>query len=314
MKALVMTVAALATAFGTAYGLELLFPHPDAAGTAESEMPALERILQQPLAPAPIAPGRAIEPAAVDEDGKVVMDADESLSEDMNAPVEAPTSAPIETAAALQVDPPVAEAPAAEPDAPAEVATAVTPVPPMPAEPDPEPTSSTAVDAASTAVPAETPDEEPAQQPDNRPTSASPAPSARPTPTSPSPEVAADTAVTPAPRPTVPKVSLDAWWADGGAADGLNVIFAGSAAYEPAIVLILSGTLADGAAANRAITVRDIDGNAVAGSWSVSRENNSMLVFPVARGGIYRLTIDGSLGDSRGRTLGRALGGPVHVR
>lgn len=288
MKALVMTVAALATAFGTAYGLELLFPHPEQQAAAEAEMPALERILQQPLAPAPIAPGKAIKPASADGTASETT-AEATLSEDMSAPA----SAPIEVAAALQVDPPVVEAAAAEPA-------------------EPELVSPTAADTASIAVPAETADD-PSNEAD-RPVLATPAPTAQPPSTTTSAPVTATTAATPAPRPTVPEVSLDAWWADEGAADGLNVVFAGSAAYAPAIVLIISGTVADGAAANRAITVRDINGNMVAGNWSVSPENNTMLVFPVTRGGIYRLVIDGSLGDSRGRTLGRTLGGPVHVR
>lgn len=307
MKALVMTVAAIATALGVAYGLELLFPHTRDEQVAEPPLAPVDRVMQRPLVPAPM-PEQA---RLVADDGAVITPptVGAELSEDMDAPT-APTSAPLETAPALAVEPPPAAAPTEvdDTDAPVTAASAApsaAPAPTSATEPVPEPTP------VPTPTPAPTPTPTPTAPPTPAPTATVPA---KPTaaPTSPPKASPAPAAARPPPAPTA--AALEAWWDDRQADGGLNIVFAGSAAFDPAIVLILNGTFADGRSADAAITVTDHEGQRIQGQWSVSRENNAMLVFKTPQGGLYRVDAAPTLTDSQGRALGRALGGLVHVR
>ena len=324
MKALVMTVAAIATALGVAYGLELLFPHGHDERVQTPTTSPLDRVMQRPLSPAPMPSDARL----VADDGEVIKAApagDAPLSEDMAAST-TPTTAPMETAPALTVEPSAAPAPALPDDADAPVTaasisptsappSAAAPATPAPAATDVPPPTPVSTAAAGTA------DADRAQEQETPAANVTPTPLPPPT-AQPSPPPQPTAGPTPrpspvAPTPTVPSptaAALEAWWADARTAEGLNIVFDGSAAFDPAIVLLLSGTVADGRSADANIKVTDHSGAIVNGQWQVSRENNAMLVLSVEQGGLYRVEVGAGLEDSQGRRLGRALGGLVHVR
>ena len=159
--------------------------------------------------------------------------------------------------------------------------------PEVPAPVDTEPSAAAPVEEAPISEPA------PAQTP-----KAPAAPKAS-KPASPSAEKSAS------PAPT--------WW--GQTAPGeLGLVYAGSAAYARAIVLMFDGDFANANAAGKQIRVTDTAGKTVSGSWTVNDKNARMLVFKIEQPGTYRVSLNAALSDRGGRKLSRNLQGPVTVQ
>jgi hypothetical protein len=161
------------------------------------------------------------------------------------------------------------------------------------------------------------PENEPAYEMEPEPlpvATPTPRPTAAPT-AAPAPRPAA----TPAPArsaaaPTAaPAQRVTQWWGPESR-DRLSVVYAGSAAYTRAIVLMFNGPFADAAAVQRHLRVTDASGKAVAGTWEIGASNRRMLLFPVSRAGNFTVSVGADLTDSNGRRLGSELKGPVRVQ
>ncbi len=119
--------------------------------------------------------------------------------------------------------------------------------------------------------------------------------------------------IAPGPAAGRPVTTLGAWWAAVGSADGLRVIYVGSAAFRPAIVVMANAPFASASTVNATVLVRDDAGRPVAGIWELGPSNKAMLIFPVERGGGYRISIGSALSDAAGRRLGQTVAGSVLI-
>lgn len=211
----------------------------------------------------------------------------------------APAPAPAEAAA----EPAAEEAPAAEgaaAEAPAETAAGDVAV-----------ASAGDMDAALPADAAAAPSAAPA------PVEAAPAAEPEPEP-APAP---APVAEAPKPKPAAKapskksdsKKPLTPWWG-AESPNHLSVVYAGSAAYKKAIVLMFSGSFDSTASADANIKIKDSSGNAVSGKWEIGASNARMLVFPVQKNGRYSVSIGAGLTDRNNRKLDKKLQGPVQVQ
>lgn len=175
--------------------------------------------------------------------------------------------------------------------------------------------------SAAAAVEEPAPAELAAAEPEAATAALEPEPTTEPTPEpTPEPYVApaeepAAPAATPAPVKPAPKKpqKLTQWW--GPESDTqLSVVYAGSAAYTRAIVLMLNGAFDDTASAEQNLRVTDAAGKAVAGKWQIGANNKRMLLFPVDKAGTYTVSVKADLTDRTGRKLGKAQKGPVRVQ
>lgn len=124
--------------------------------------------------------------------------------------------------------------------------------------------------------------------------------------------VPASAAQIPAAKPK-PAAKLTQWW--GTESDArLSIVYAGSAAYTRAIVLMFNGAFDDTESAVHNVRVADAAGKAVKGAWQIGANNKRMLLLPVNKTGTYTVTVSGGLTDRTGRTLGKTLSGPVLVQ
>ncbi|MDD3762228.1 MAG: hypothetical protein PHP86_02920 [Nevskiales bacterium] len=159
--------------------------------------------------------------------------------------------------------------------------------------------------------------DEPAEEPVATPTpepAPTPTPSAAPTPTpKPTPAPAATRSKPRAPPPT-PAARLTQWWDTAATPTGLTVVYAGSAAYTRAIVLMFNGAFDDSTAAEQHVTITDSKGTPVSGQWSVGSNNKRMLQFAVSKPGVYNVTVGAGMQDRAGQTLKQSLKGPVRVQ
>ncbi|SEQ99272.1 hypothetical protein SAMN04488038_113140 [Solimonas aquatica] len=105
-----------------------------------------------------------------------------------------------------------------------------------------------------------------------------------------------------------------AWWQSTASSSGFSVIYAGSAAFRRALVVMGNAPFASADSANTTIKVLDASGKPVSGHWELNSVNPSMLVFPLADLGVYRVQIGAALSDRQNRTLGTALQGSIQVR
>ncbi len=151
---------------------------------------------------------------------------------------------------------------------------------------------------------------EPELEPEFEPEPA-PAPATRREPPAPKPAAAAR------PQPSAPSVRNSAqptqWWGPESDAQ-LSVLYAGSAAYTRAIVLMFNGAFDDTRSATQHLRVTDANGKAVSGSWQLGTNSKRMLLFPVSRSGVYTVSVGAALTDRTGRALGQALKGPVRIQ
>lgn len=102
-----------------------------------------------------------------------------------------------------------------------------------------------------------------------------------------------------------------AWW-PAPRRERLNLIYAGSLANYPAIVLMFDSRFQSSEGITKHIKVTRPDATSVVGKWNVA-SNNRMFVMPVPRGS-YTVAIGPKLTDPGGRALGVGLSGPVVVR
>lgn len=140
------------------------------------------------------------------------------------------------------------------------------------------------------------------------------APAPKPAPAAIAPAAKPKAAAPAAAKPSTPKADASAqpWWGQGDGSS-LSLVYAGSAAYKRAIVLMFNGEFANAESAGRALRVTTADGKAVSGRWELNANNARMLVFPVANAGNYTVKVAGDLSDKAGRKLGGALQGPVRI-
>lgn len=155
-----------------------------------------------------------------------------------------------------------------------------------------------------------------AEPPPEEPPPATPPPRPTPWPTATPPPraAAAPAAAKPAATPTAAQAQRVTQWWGPESADRLSVVYAGSAAYTRAIVLMFNGTFAEAAAVQQHLRVADANGRTVTGSWEIGASNRRMLLFPVSRAGNYTVHVGAELADSNGRRLGSELKGPVRVQ
>lgn len=195
------------------------------------------------------------------------------------APVAETMATPMETGA---VPPPEAPAPAHEQVAAAEPALAEPVAAPAPAaQPEPAP--------AAVAEPAPAPE-------------ATPAPAKR---------VVAKKKPKPASTASAP--AAKAWWPAENP-NQLSLVYAGSASFKKAIVLMFNGAFFKPDSPNASLKVTDSKGAAIAGSWELGENNRRMLVFPVPGPGSYKVSVAADLTDAKDRKLGSALNGTVVVQ
>lgn len=209
MRLLIITLAAVATALGTSYGLHLLFPI-NTSVEVDRNLVTAEEVLDRPLKPAPLPSGRLLMPA--DETVIDVTPPEQAqLSEDMSAPDAdlAGTTAPDDDSDRLTEDalrlaaladaeadatdevPAVDAANEADQDDPAEASTA---------ESESESESATATETADAA--AEPAAEASAPSAETQLAQAKPAPTATPAPSKAPPVPTATATATPKPAPS----------------------------------------------------------------------------------------------------------------
>lgn len=201
-------------------------------------------------------------------------------------------------------------APAAEPAAPAPSSE---PVQTAAAEPAP------AVEAPPPPLPAPAP----AAAPESKPvTAAKPEPASKPVAAAATAEakpVAKKEKETAKARPAKPSkpaeapIVATAWW-QGASSSGFSVVYAGSASFRRALVIMGNAPFANADSANAAIKVSAMDGKTVSGQWELNSVNPSMLMFPLNNAGTYQLQIGAALSDAQSRQLGQSVKGPIQVR
>ena len=265
MKALTMTVVAVAVAAGTYFGLKTVFPVQQEVLASQDNTDSVSRVFGGTLQETPI------EADTLPEDGVVAPPPADATPEEQAAAEQAAS----DVAAAQAVPEPEPEV-APEPEATPEPEVAVEAPAPAPApEATPAPSAPAAVASAPAAKPAK-----PA-----KPATSPPTKNQNPAPT---------------------------WWGTS-VAGRLNLVYAGSAAYKRAIVLMFDGDLKDAAAVSRSVKVVDASGKTVSGRWELNSSNPRMAVLPLEAAGTYRVTVGAGLVDIRGRTLGSTQQGPVRI-
>lgn len=157
-------------------------------------------------------------------------------------------------------------------------------------------------------------DSEAAPEPETAPAAAEPEPAAPPVEKpKPAAKPAPKPAAKPAPKKDAAPVKPTTWWVSGKS-DGLQLVYAGSASFERAIVLLSGSPFAGAASANQNIHVSDSSGNAVAGQWKLSPNNSKMLIFPVPAKGTFKVSVDAGLKGANNQTVGKPLKGAVLVQ
>lgn len=107
--------------------------------------------------------------------------------------------------------------------------------------------------------------------------------------------------------------AISAWWTTVDKQDSshLNLVYAGEAAFEKAVVLLFSDSV--DASTGSHIQVLNREGAAASGHWEVGTQNPRMLVFRTKPGRYTVILSPGVAGAGGGKTLGTALHGPVYV-
>jgi hypothetical protein len=108
--------------------------------------------------------------------------------------------------------------------------------------------------------------------------------------------------------------AITAWWpaASTTSTDHLNLVYAGEAASEKAVVLMFASELGDATAAGSNIEVLNAKGKPASGGWSAGT-NPRLLVFRGVTPGRYTVILKPTLADAAGKTLATELHGPVYV-
>lgn len=223
------------------------------------------------------------------------------------APAEAAPAAGTESAPAVATT--TEAAPAASTDAmatPVEAGAAPA-MAPAPAEAAPAQQQVAAAEPAPAAASTPPPAAEPAAAP--APAAAEPAPAmAEPAP-APKPKHAAKKKKT---SSASASATTKAWWPAENPNE-LSLVYAGSASFKKAVVLMFNGAFFKPDSPNANVKVTDGKGAAVSGNWELGENNRRMLVFPVPADGTYKISVGADLTDSKNRKLGKALKGAVAV-
>lgn len=308
-KFLTLVVVAAVIAVGTYLGLNHLFPYQKEEAKVTAAVP-VETVfsggLQAPAAGEPTEAAAVPATAPADSGGVPTEAATVSPQAEQPAP-EPQTAAKSEAAPAASKPENVATAepaaaPKPEPAPKAEPPPAPAPAPNAESEKKPEPKPKPAEHAPSkAAAPAEP-----------KPAVAPAKPAAAPAASKPAPAAAAPTP--PATKVAVPPPAPAAQWWGAGDASHLSLVYAGSAAFQKAIVLMFNGEFASPDSANANLQVLDPKGAKASGSWKLGSNNKRMLVFPVNSAGKYTVIVKAGLKDSGGRTVAQEARGPVAVQ
>lgn len=103
-----------------------------------------------------------------------------------------------------------------------------------------------------------------------------------------------------------------AWWPAENP-NQLSLVYAGSASFKKAIVLMFNGAFFKPDSPNANLKVTDGKGEVVSGSWELGENNRRMLLFPVPATGSYTVSVGSDLTDSKDRKLGSTLSGTVVI-
>ncbi len=104
--------------------------------------------------------------------------------------------------------------------------------------------------------------------------------------------------------------AVSSWWPAQQDGSKLNLVYAGEAAFDKAVVLLFSDNMS--ATAGGDIQVLTQQGKHAAGHWEVGKQNSRMLIFKT-KPGRYTVILSQSLAGASGKTLGSNLHGPVYV-
>lgn len=105
---------------------------------------------------------------------------------------------------------------------------------------------------------------------------------------------------------------ISAWWKKAPSSEHLNLIYAGEASSEKAVVLLFDSAV-DAAAAGSQIKLIDAKGASPSGSWS-NGSNPRLIAFKGVPSGRYTVIVSPGLADTSGKSVGTELVGPVYVR
>lgn len=105
---------------------------------------------------------------------------------------------------------------------------------------------------------------------------------------------------------------ISAWWKKAPSSEHLNLVYAGEASSEKAVVLLFDSAV-DAASVGDKIKLIDAKGAAPAGSWS-NGGNSRVVAFKGVPAGRYTVIVAPDLADTGGKTVGTEMVGPVYVR
>ena len=104
--------------------------------------------------------------------------------------------------------------------------------------------------------------------------------------------------------------AVSSWWPAQQDGSKLNLVYAGEAAFEKAVVLLFSDNMSATSGGN--IQVLNQEGKQASGHWEVGKQNSRMLIFKTTPGR-YTVILAPDLAGLSGKTLGTGLHGPVYI-
>ncbi len=121
----------------------------------------------------------------------------------------------------------------------------------------------------------------------------------------------------PVPRGEAPPAvdAIHQWWPNASAvhAGRFMLVYAG-ASKQPGHVALLFKTQPALDSLNQHVRVLDENGHVVSGRWQASPDNARLVLFKAPPGHRYTIVVPAEVVDSRGRSLGVTLSGPVYLR
>lgn len=105
---------------------------------------------------------------------------------------------------------------------------------------------------------------------------------------------------------------ITAWWKTSSGTDRLNLVYAGEASSEKAVVLVFDAAV-DAAAAASQIKLLDAKGGTPSGEWTSAGSNPRLIAFKGVTPGRYTVIVGAGMADTSGKSVGSELVGPVYV-